>query len=194
MEVEYNKYMNSLEYPRPVVINNPKLKTLLQEKSEMVMQGREISQEIEEIDAEMDLIDKEIQKKESQAKTKDLELMAKGITDKFNAVMKEMEDLKTKMYARAREKVGPELIESYESKKKLKEQKETERNKIAHKVGKWNDKIIPLSRKVMKPELKDEFDDYYGLVLENDEIIGTIFNHRVDFEKRFREKVNNRYK
>lgn len=180
--------MNPSSYPRPVVIDSPKLKKLLVDKSEMVMQGREISVEIEEIEKDMDLIDKEIQTKEAGVEVKDLELKAAEITDRLNAVMKEMQDLKKEMYDRAKKLVPQELIDSYETKKKVKEDKETARRKIALKVQKWNDRIIPLSRKLMEPELKDEFDDYYGLVLENDEIIGTIFNHRVDFETRFREK------
>jgi hypothetical protein len=187
--------MNPLSYPRPVAIDSPKLKKLLEEKLEMVMNGREISQEVEEIDKEMDLIDKEIQKQELKADIKDLKKMATDITTRFNAIMKEMEDLKATMYKRAKEKVDPSLVQNYESKKKLKEEKETARRKIALKVQKWNDKIIPLSQALMRPELKDEYDDYYGLVLENNEVIGTIFNHKVDFEKRFREgRFNGNYK
>jgi hypothetical protein len=188
------KELKKLEYPRPVTLDNPKLKKLLEEKAEMVMQGRELSQEIEEIEEEMKLIDQEIREQEGTAEIKDIKEKAIALTDQYNAVMKDMEALKKEMYERAKKKVDPKLIKAYEDKKKLKEDKEKERNKKALKVGKWNDKIIPRTQEAMKPYLQDEYDDYYGITLENGELIGTIFNHKIDFEKRFKEKVNNKYR
>lgn len=175
-------------YPRKIVLEDPKLKKLLVEKQDMILAGREVSQEVEDLEIEMTNIDKEIQELEKTADTDDLKSKTEEITEKFNRVIEEMETVKKSLYERAKLKVPQEIIDKYEGTKKLKEDKEIERNKIALKAQKWTDKIVPIAQKLMKPQLQDEYEDYYGLVLENGEIVGTIFSHRDDFEKRFKTK------
>lgn len=186
--------MNPLEYPKTVKLEDSKLKNLLEKKAEMIMQGREISQEIEEIEKEMSQTDKEIQKIEQTVDVSDLKKMAESITKEFNTITKRMEELNVEIRRRALKKVPHTLIDKYKELEEVKSKKEKERNKLALKAQKFKDLIIPLARRNMQPHLQDEFDDYYGLVLENDEVVGTIFNHKLDFEQGFRERRNERYK
>jgi hypothetical protein len=180
--------MSDSIYPKTVILENPKLRKLLEEKNLMVLEGRELSTDIEELEEEMKLIDEEIQKQENKAEVADLKAKANELADKMKELVNQMEDVRKTLYGRARELVDKNLIDDYENKKKLKEEKEEKRRKLALKVQKKNDLIIPLSRKLMKPTLRDEFDDYYSLVMENDKITGTIFNHLEEFKTRFREK------
>lgn len=175
-------------YPRVVKIEDPKLKKLMEEKGDMVLEGREVSQEIEEIEIQMKKVDEEIQAEEAKVDISDLKPRADAATLKVNEAMSEMKAVKDEIYARMKSQVPKSLHEKYESLIKLKEEKESARNKIALKIQKWKDKIIPLAQKLMKPFLQDEFDDYNDLVLENGEVVGTIFNHQDEFLKRQRNK------
>lgn len=175
-------------YPRTVILEDNKLLRLLKEKGELVLTGREASIEIEEKEKEMQSIDQEIQSAEKTVDISDLLESAKGITDEFNAVVAKMEESKKLMFDRIKAAVPPELYDKYESKKKEKEDLELERNKIGLKISQKNDKIIPLSQKLMKPHLKYEADDFDTLRLENGQIVATIFNHFNDYMTKYRSK------
>jgi seryl-tRNA synthetase len=118
----------------------------------------------------------------------DLKEKAKELTEEFNKLQAKMKELEKENYERMKQAVGTELPNKYEALKKEKEEMEKKRNKLALRVQKLNDKIIPIGRRLMKPYLEDEFDDYDTLRLEGDEIVGTIFNHLDDAEKRLRER------
>jgi hypothetical protein len=174
--------MEITKYPRKVIIENPKLKKLLEEKTAMVLEGREKSIEIEEVEKEMDAIDKEIVAIEATVDVKDLEQKANEITERFNEVIKEMEGVKNEIAERYQQKVPKEMGEKYEAKKKEKELKENERNKIALKVQKWKDKIISVTHRSAKPYLTEEFEDFHDIILENGELVLTIFSHLEDYK------------
>lgn len=82
--------------------------------------------------------------------------------------------------------VPRELTKKYEDKKKFKELKENERNKIALKVQKFKDLIIPLGQKIAMPYLQEEFEDFNDIRLENGQIVLEIFSHLEDFKARKR--------
>jgi hypothetical protein len=99
-----------------------------------------------------------------------------------------MKAIKEEIYSRMKDKVPPELGKQYDELKKKKEDLENNRKKIALKANKFNDKIIPLGKELMKPFLIDQYDDYDSLYLDNDEIYATIFNHLNDFRNKFKKK------
>jgi len=185
-----NKYaiLEEMSYPKTITLESAKLNKLLVEKADLVMDGRAVSEEIEAKEIEMEDVDKEIQEVEKTVDTEDLKVKAQGITDRFNAVMTEMEDMKKETFERMKAVVGVDLPAKYEAIKKEKEELETKRNKIGLRIQKFNDKIIPIGQKLMKPFIEDIFDDYDTLRLENGEIVASIFNHLDDAEKRLREQ------
>jgi hypothetical protein len=67
------------------------------------------------------------------------------------------------------------------------EKLERERNKIALKVQKIKDKIIPLIRKEVKPLLKDPFDDIETAQIKEDKVVVDTFNHIEEFKKKFKQ-------
>lgn len=181
------------EYPRRVVLQSDNLTKLLTQINDLVLSGREMSQEIEEKEAVMADIDKQIQEIESKVDVKDLDERIKSVVERVNTVKAEQQEIEKEIYARCKALVPSELVEKYENAKKSKESLEKDRNKVALKVQKFKDRSIPLARKLMKPHLQDEFDDYEGVVLENGELIGTIFNHLLDWKEKWREKLREKY-
>lgn len=175
-------------YPKTVTIENDKLKNLLLKKAELVNVGREKSTKIEELDQEMEELDKKIQEEEKKVDISDINEKQKVSVSKVEEAIKEMEALKKEIYDRMKTQVPGELHVKYDEVKKEKEQLEEERNKVALKAKKYNDKIIPLAKDMMKPFLTDMYEDYDTLQLQGEEIVATIFSHLADFKNNFKKK------
>lgn len=176
-----------MEYPRQIVLQNPKLKKLLEEKAEFITLGREKSAEIDELDIQMEAIDKDIQAIEKSVDLTDLKAEAEEINKEMEAAMAKADALNKKTFERMKEKTV-EKVKEYEELKKKKEKVETERNKFALKANQKTDKIIPLGQKLMKEHIEDEFEDYDTIRLENGEIVCTLFSHLADFQRMYRAK------
>lgn len=178
-----------MEYPRRIVLEDTKLKRLLSEKEELILQGRAKSDEIIALEADMDLVDKEIQEVEKKVDVSAIKAEADAVTVEVNTVMEKMNAVQRKLYDALKAAVPPSYGEKYNELKTKKEKEENDRNKIALKVQQKLDKIIPLGRELMKSYLENEFEDYDTLRLENGEVVATIFSHLDDFEKRYRKNV-----
>lgn len=175
-------------YPKKITIKNEKLKKLLEERKNMVNSGIEMSKEIERLETEMKEIDEEIKVIEKGVDVSDIDNEAKELTDKFLELQKEMDVVSQKIYDRLSEFVPKELKDKYHEMHSQKEKLEEDRNKLALKIQKYKDKIIPIARKEIKPFITEEFEDFEGVEVVDGEVQGTIFNHLYDFKKRFFEK------
>lgn len=171
-----------------IKLDDAKLRKLLTEKADLVTKGRAKSDEITEFEKRMEEINKLILDEEKKVDTTDLDEKAKAITETVNVAIKDMGAIKNEVFSRMKAQVPPALGEEYDALKKRKEQAENDRNKLALKAQKYNYKLIPLGRKLMKPFLEDEYDDYETIQIENDEIVATIFNHMNDFKANFAKK------
>jgi len=177
-----------MEYPKIIKLEDKKLKKLLTEKAELIIKGRKKSEEIEELEKQMAVTDKKIQEYEKSVDISDLRTRGDEIAVKMQGLIDEMKAIEQDIYARMKKDAPQALYDEYDGFKKAKEEAENERNKIALKAQKYNDKIIPLGRKLMKPYLKDEFDDYESLKIVGGKVIATIFNHLDEFKTNFRKK------
>lgn len=175
-------------YPKNVTIENDKLKQLLTKKGELVAIGRAKSVEIEEVEKEMAETDVKLQEEEAKVDISDLNEKAKTIGAKVDVAIEEMQGVKAEIFDRMMKQTDPELRTKYDELKKKKEELETERNKVALKAQKYNDKIIPLGRTLMKPFLQDQYEDYDTLAIDGDEIVATIFSHLNDFKTNFKRR------
>lgn len=175
-------------YPKTITLENSKLKDLLTKKGALIDTGRATSVEIEVLEKQMEEIDKQVQEEEAKVDISDLNDVQKAIGEKVDKAIKEMQAVKAQIFERMIAQVPHELHEKYDELKKKKEELETERNKVALKAQKYNDKIIPLARESMKPHLTEQYDDYDTLFLENGEVYATIFNHLVDWKANFKKK------
>jgi vacuolar-type H+-ATPase subunit I/STV1 len=175
-------------YPRTITIENKKLQDLLFKKADLVNVGRATTDEITKLEEEMVEVDKKLQEEEKKVDIADINEKQKEIGARVDKAIEEMKVLQQEIYDRMLAQTSPELRTQYDELKKKKEDKEEERNKVALKVQKYNDKIIPLAREMMKPFLEDQYEDYDSLYVENGEIVATIFSHLNDFKNNFKKK------
>jgi hypothetical protein len=178
-----------MEYPRRIVLDDPKLKKLLLEKEDLILEGREASARIEELEEQMAIKDTEIQALEKKIDLGDLRERAEDITKRFNAVAAEMAAMKKEIYERMNAEMPKEVLKEYDDMKKEKERLEKHRNKLALKVQARSDRVIPMARKLLEPYLRNEYEDYDSLRIENGEVVGTIFSHLEEFKTRHLEKI-----
>lgn len=175
-------------YPKTVQLEDKKLKDLLTKKGEIITIGREKSAQIDILEKEMGDLDLKVQEEEKKVNIDDLLEREKTETKIVEECITRMKVIKQEIFDRMTAQTSPELRAKYEQLKKAKEDLEEERNKLALKAQKYNDKIIPIGRELMKSHLKDQFDDYDSLFLDNGEVFATIFNHLVDFKRNFKKK------
>jgi hypothetical protein len=175
-------------YPKTVKIENEELKKLLKEKSDLIIVGRAKSNEIEELEKQMDETEKELMAEEKKVNLDEFKEREKEITERMNVCIADINKVKADVFAKIKAETPQELRDKYEELKKQKEDKETERNKIALKAQKYTDKIIPIARKAMSEFLEDQYDDYDSMRLEDGEIVCSIFNHLEDWKDSFNKR------
>ena len=178
-----------MEYPKIVKLENEKLKKLISTKGEIINEGRKLSERIELLEKDMEDIDKAIQAEESKVDIADFDEKAKAITERVNVCIAEMNEVKKGVYERMIAQTDVKLREKYEETKKLKEEIEEERNKVAIKAQKYNDKIIPLSKKAATPFLTEKGDDIETISIQDGWLMLTVFNHYDDFNKQYEKKL-----
>lgn len=175
-------------YPKKIEIENDKLKEMLDKKGVLITQGRAISTEIEEIEAQMKEIDDKLVEAEKEIDISDIDANAEDITRRFNELRAEMDEVNRLVRERLSEKVPAELKNRYDELKKKKDKLEEDRNKVAIKAQKYNDKLIPLSRELMKDHIVDTFDDFGSIKVEDGKVIGEIINHLEEYKINFLKK------
>jgi seryl-tRNA synthetase len=112
----------------------------------------------------------------------------KSISKRMEKCIKDIDAIKQAIYAKIKAETPQELRDKYDALNKDKEEKETERNKIALSAQKYNDKIIPLSRELMKPLLQDEYEDFDTIWIQDGQMVCTVFSHLDDFKNKFNER------
>lgn len=177
-----------MTYPKKVTIEDAKLHKLLSEKSALIIEGRAVSEQIDKLEKEMDEIDTQVRQIEKTVNIEEFHAQEQEIVAEVERATAKMQEIQKQIYAKIKEVVPEEMGKDFDEAKKKKEELEEKRNKIALKAQKYNDKIVPLGRKLMKPFLEDDFDDYDSIRLDNDVIVCTIFNHLVDFKTNFKKK------
>ena len=177
-----------MTYPRELKLDNTELKNLIIKKGEIVKTGRAKSDEISKLEMEMADIEKQLIAEEKKVSLKEFKKKEKDITKRMEACIKDMNGVKKDIYTKLKKETSQDLRTKYDEAVKSKEKLEIERNKIALKAQKRNDKIIPLSRELMKPFLENEYEDFETIRVEKDEVIATIFSHIEEWKINFNKK------
>lgn len=81
-----------------------------------------------------------------------------------------------------------ELIKQGRELSKRIEQDESDRNKLALRVQKIKDKIMPFAKKIKKKEL-GKYEDIQSIELDGDNIVITTFNYLDEYKKALDEKI-----
>lgn len=167
-----------------IIISNKKLREYLEEKDELVKKGRKVSVEIDKMDVRLE--EMKVEQRKYTEECNPAELIQKGDTlrDKINAeieelekIGKEIQDIKLAAIPEAKKK-------AFEDLKKVKEETERERNKIALKVQKIKDRAIPIIQKEATPYL-GEYDDVETATIKGQKIIVETFNHLEQWKMKF---------
>lgn len=173
---------------RIVTLDNPKLHQLVYEKSEMILEGIKVTDQIESVERDLKRINLKIKKVENGVDVKDFDKQGQVLKAEALKIAKQIAALNVQIHARYSEAVPKELIQEYRDAEKKKEELESQRNKIGLKVQKWKDKIIPLSQKVGKPYLEEEFEDFNTVRIQDGKVVLEIFSHLEEFKQNFRER------
>lgn len=179
-----------------ITLNNKKLHDLIEQKDALVWEGRKISGEIEVIEAKC----KRFEDKEKKITSKvepDKELYAKGeeLTKQMAKIEEELNKIGKAIHDAKLNAIPKEMKDEHMALLKEKEQKERERNKIALKVQKVKDKLIPIVQKEVKPLLQAEnlsmvdfgkYDDIQTAKVKDGEVVIETYNRLEDWIKTFR--------
>jgi predicted nucleic acid-binding Zn-ribbon protein len=170
-----------------IELDNPKLYKLIEEKDALVKSGRKISSELETIQFKIDkLVEKE---KVITGKHENKDLMTKGeiIRLELERAMKKYDEIAEEIRLDKLAQIPKKIEEEHLALMKKREELEAERNKIALKIQKFKDKIVPTLKKLIKPHLK-EFDDTETVEIKDGKILVKTFNYLEDFKTKFKNR------
>ncbi len=176
------------EYPKIVKLVSSKLMQLLEEKAGQVTKGRAKSEDIEKFEADMVEVEKQLIEAERKVDLSEFKEREKEVSERMKKCVEDIDKIKAEIHAKIKAETPQELRDKYDSLKTEKDNAENERNKFALKAQKYNDKIIPLGRKLMKEHLSSSFEDYDTIRIDKGEIICTIFNHLEEWKINFNKK------
>lgn len=185
--------MDLPKYPRIITIKDQKLVKLERDKGTIIEEGRAISQKIADVELEMGKIDVRLQTAEAAVDVNDLKARGEELLKEMEAMgkkyMEQIKEVEQQIFDKMSANTDPTLRTEYAKLDKQKADLENERNKKALKAQKLKDRIIPMARRLMKPYLENKYEDFHDIRLEGDVMIGTIFSHLDEWNKRFEAKL-----
>lgn len=160
--------------------------SLIKEQGLLVEKGRGFSNQIEQIEkriTELDTLEKEYTTK----------CEPKALIEKGDAIYKKIQELSKELAVIGKEieetKIASIPIDMYNEHYALRDKKEKlerERNKVALKIQKMKDKLIPKIQKLVKPHL-EEYEDIEKSDIKNNELIVYIYNRLEEFKNNFKK-------
>lgn len=169
-----------------IIIDNKRLHDYIVQKDKLVDDGRAISRQIETLEVKI----KRFEDKEKKITAKIVPPVE--LTDKGDAMAKELERLSAELGKIADQinqskldAIPEEMKNEHMQLLKEKEELERERNKVALKVQKIKDKVIPIVQKEVKPLLK-EYDDIETAKVKDGKVVINTFNYLEDFKAKFK--------
>jgi len=170
-----------------IELDNQKMYKLIESKDELVKLGRKISSELETIEFKINkLQDKE---KVITGKSESKELLTRGEIARLEMerATKSFDKVAAEIHAFKLAAIPVQMKKDHYDLMAFRETKEEDRNKIALKIQKIKDKLIPLLKKEIEPFLK-EYEDTQTVELKNGKIIVETFSYLDDFKKQFKNK------
>lgn len=173
--------------PPLITLDNKRVHDYIVQKDLLVTEGRRISQDIETLEVKI----KRFEDKEKVITgkvTPPKELTDKGdaLTVEINKLGEELTKIADEITRSKLAAIPKEMKDGHMALLKEKEVKERDRNKIALKVQKIKDKLVPIVQKEVKPMLLDKYDDIETAKTKNGKVVISTFNHLEDFKKKFR--------
>jgi len=170
-----------------IILENRRVFDYITQKDELVTEGRKISGEIDKLEVKIKRF--EIMEKRVTGKV----IPPKELTDRGDDLVKqatkmeqEIEEIVQKINDFKLEAVPKEMKEKHLALLKDREVLERDRNKIALKVQKVKDRLIPIIQKEVKP-LLGEYDDIETAKAKDGKVEISTFNRLEEFKKTFKK-------
>lgn len=171
-----------------ITLDSKKLHDYIVDKDTLVFEGRKISGKIDEIERKIAVFEKK--EKEITGKTKpNKELKEEGdkLAKSIETTIKRLEEIGNAIQQKKLEAIPKEMKEEHQGLMKEREKLERDRNKIALKVQKIKDVLVPLVQKACKPLLK-EYEDIETAKAVDGKVMINTFNHLEDWKRKFKSK------
>lgn len=172
-----------------IILDNKKLHNYIVSKDTLVKEGRKISGELDKVQKDIEVCQKEEQKITGKIKpNKEFKKEGDALVSIMDTSMKRLEVLGKLIEKHKLDAVPKELKDKHFTLMAKKEKLERDRNKIFLKVQKIKDRLIPLVQKLVRPLLKEKYDDVETAKAINDKVYINTFNHLEDWKKKFGNK------
>jgi predicted nucleic acid-binding Zn-ribbon protein len=165
-------------------ITNTRITKLLTDKDTLVHEGRKISKEIEKMEKRIEtLSDKE---REITGKVEPVELgkEAEKLQAEIRARLAEFDKVSKAIMEEKMSAIPKDIEEEHKKLLADIETAERERNKIALKVQKIKDRVVPLIKKEVAPLLK-EYEDIESIEVKGEVANVKVFSYLEEFKTRF---------
>jgi uncharacterized protein YoxC len=168
-------------------IDNPKIVEYLKEKDLIVRQGRKISAQIEKVDREISEHDELEKKITSEINPEELIDKGNALQREINAKVKELEALADQVAKAKMDGIPKEVMEKHYALRITKDKLEKERNKLALKVQKIKDRVVPMIKTLVKPMLA-EYEDMETAKVVGKQVHVKVFSHLKEWKKNFSKR------
>lgn len=172
---------------KTIKIKDKRVLKYLQDKDELVKNGRRISDEITRIETKITDCETKEKKITSARQNPELGNKAEDLKAQINALIKEFEKVASDITVDKLSAIPKDLEKTHRDLMKQKEEKEQERNKIALKVQKIKDRVIPIIHKEVKPQLV-EYEDIQTAEIVKDEVVVKIYSKLEEWKEAYQKK------
>lgn len=173
-----------------ITLEDKKLVQYVSDKDTLVTQGRAISAEIEKVEKQITVLEGKEKAITSKVQPpKELSDRGEVLMKAIQANIKELDEVSIQIRDIKLAGIPAEMKKEHEDLMAKREELERDRNKVALKVQKIKDKVVPMIQKQIKPLLKEEFDDVETAKVKDGKLVISTFNHRKDWEMKFRQKA-----
>lgn len=172
---------------KTIKIEDKRVLKYLEEKDELVKAGRRISDEITRIETKITDCETKEKKITEKHQPKELGEKAEALKAQINELVKEFEKVCSAITIEKLAEIPKDLEKTHRDLMKVKEQKEQERNKIALKVQKIKDRMVPIIKKHVTPHL-EQYEDIQTAEIKKGEVVVSVYNALDEWKEAHRKK------
>ena len=178
--------------PKPVasgtiVIEDKTVIKLLTEQDQIVSDGREVSKEIDALQKEIDKLTEKEMKLTAKVEPQDLIKRGDELKEVINKHIAELEEVAQEIKKQKLAAIPKEIQDKHLKLNSDREKLEVKRNKLALKVQKIKDRLIPKLQKHTKGHL-EEFEDLLSAELKDGKAVVEKFSHLTEWKRMWNEK------
>jgi len=170
-----------------IKLKNKKIVGYLNDKEKLVMEGRQLSMQIDEVTKEIEKLNLEEQKITDKVNPEELISRGDALKDVINKQIEELREIGAKIEQAKIDAIPKDMVKKHYALRDEREKLELDRSKIGAKIQKIKDRVIPLIKKEVIP-LIGEYEDIESSKVKGDEVIIEIFDRVEEFKKTFKKR------